>query len=62
MPAGAWWGSMPRLPPDVARVLDTFSKLGDAARRALWLSERQTEHEVREAARKAARLARKIDR
>jgi hypothetical protein len=46
------------IPPDVARVLDTFRKLGDAARRALWLSERQTEREVREAAKRAAALAR----
>lgn len=48
-----------RVPSDVARVLDVFQKLGHAARRALWLSERRTEHEVREAAARAARLARR---
>jgi FAD/FMN-containing dehydrogenase len=48
------------IPPDVARVLDTFRKLGDAARRALWLSERQAEREVREAAKRAEALSRSV--
>ena len=50
------------IPPDVARVLDTFRKLGDAARRALWLSERQAEREVQQAARSAAALSRRMHR
>lgn len=41
------------LPPDVARVLDEYRKLGDAARRALHLAERRTRHEVMQAARHA---------
>ena len=44
------------LPPDVARVLDTYRKLGDAARRGLHLAERRTRHEVEEAARHALAL------
>lgn len=50
------------IPPDVARVLDTFRKLGDAARRGLWLSERQAEREVREAAKRADALSRRLHR
>lgn len=48
-----------RIPPDVARVLETHLQLGDAARRALWLSEKRTEKEVQAAARAAAALRRK---
>ena len=48
------------VPPDVARVLDVFRKLGDATRRALWVAERRTEKEVRDAARKAAALAARL--
>lgn len=51
-----------RVPPDVAAVLDTFAKLGEAARRALWLSERKTEHEVKEAAKRASLLDRRLQR
>ena len=51
-----------RLPPDVAGVLDVFRRLGDAARRALWLSERRAEHEVKEAARQADALRRRLHR
>lgn len=48
-----------RIPPDVARVLEAHMQLGDAARRALWLSERRTENDVRKAARAAAALHRR---
>lgn len=50
-----------RLPADVAQVMDVFRQLGDAARRALWLSERRTEHEVKEAARQATALERRLN-
>lgn len=51
-----------RVPPDVAAVLETFAQLGDAARRALWLAERRTESEVKEAARRASLLGRQLKR
>lgn len=46
------------LPPDIARVLDDYRKLGDAARRGLHLAERRTRHEIEQAASHALRLER----
>lgn len=51
-----------RIPPDVARVMEVFHGLGDAARRALWLSEKVTEAEVREAVRRATALRKELRR
>lgn len=51
---------MPRLPPDVARVVADFADLGDAARRGLFLSEKVAAWEVRHAALRAAILARHL--
>lgn len=48
------------VPPDVARVLEVFLQLGDAARRALHLAERRTRHEVQNAAKHAAALRRRL--
>jgi hypothetical protein len=50
------------MPSDVARVLEDFRKLGDAARRGLHLSERRTRHEVEQAARRAWALERHANR
>jgi len=51
-----------KVPPDVARVLEVFRKLGSAARRALWLKEKQTKKEVQDAARAAGALAKRSRR
>ncbi|HET6405663.1 MAG TPA: hypothetical protein VFH78_13550 [Candidatus Thermoplasmatota archaeon] len=48
-----------RVPDDVARVLELYRQLGDAARRGLHLSERATEAEIREAVRQAEALRRR---
>lgn len=44
---------MPRIPPDVARVVGDFRDLGQAARRGLHLKERVTKRQVEDAARAA---------
>jgi len=49
-----------RIPADVARVLDVYGELGRAARRGLFLSERVAAWQVREAALRAAILARSL--
>lgn len=48
-----------RVPPDVARVLELYQQLGDAARRGLHLAEKQTEAEIREAVRRAEAVRRR---
>lgn len=48
------------LPRDVAQVVEVFQRLGDAARRGLYVAERSTENQVREAARRAASLASRL--
>jgi hypothetical protein len=48
-----------RVPPDVARVLDLYRQLGDAARRGLHLAEKATEEEIRLAVRNAEALRRR---
>lgn len=48
-----------KIPADVARVVDVFRKLGHAARRGLWLSERKTEKEIKDAAKAADALRRR---
>lgn len=56
-----YWGAMKRrLPRDVAEVLDVFQRLGDAARRGLYVAERSTQNQVREAARRASALASRL--
>ena len=42
----------------MAPLLELYRALGHAARKGLWLSERHTEAQVREAARRAALLSR----
>lgn len=54
-------GSVPRrIPADVARVLDVFRDLGDAARRGLHVAEQATRRQVESGARAAAALARRL--
>lgn len=53
---------MRRLPSDVTVVLDVFRKLGDAARRALFLAERRAKRDVETAARAASALKRMLER
>lgn len=49
-----------RIPADLAPVLELYRDLGNAARKGLWLSEKQTRAEVEAAAKAAAELRRKI--
>ena len=51
-----------RVPPDVARVLELYRQLGDAARRGLHLAEKRAEAELREAVRRAEALRRRARR
>ena len=51
-----------RIPPDVARVLELYQQLGDAARRGLHLAEKQAEAELREAVRAAEALRKRTRR
>lgn len=51
-----------RIPSDVAGVVDTFRKLGDAARRGLFVSEKRTKKEVQTAAKAADALSKKARR
>lgn len=50
----------PRIPEDVARVVETHAELGRAARRALHVSEKVVAWQVRQAAARAAILARRL--
>lgn len=45
-----------RMPPDVARVVDDFRDLGEAARRGLHVSEKVTKKQVEKAAKDARAL------
>lgn len=51
-----------RVPSDVAAVLELYKQLGHAARQGLWLAEKRTEAEVRQAARAADALHRRGSR
>ena len=48
-----------RIPPDLAPVLEVYRDLGHAARKGLWLAEKQTEKEIQMAARAAEALRKK---
>ena len=48
-----------RIPPDLAPVLELYRDLGHAARKGLWLAERQTEAEIKLAATRAEQLVRR---
>ena len=49
-----------RIPDDVGRVVGIFADLGDAARRGLFLSEKVAAWQIRQAALRAAILARRL--
>ena len=51
-----------RIPPDVARVVSDFRDLGEAARRALHVSEQVTRWQVEQAARRADEVERWLRR
>lgn len=48
-----------RIPPDLAPLLELYRDLGHAARKGLWLSEKQTRKEIEMAAKAAANLKQK---
>jgi len=50
------------IPPDVQRVLDAHRELGEAARRALHVSEKVAQKDVQAAARAAEKLRKRIGR
>lgn len=49
------------IPPDLAPVLELYRDLGHAARKGLWLAEKQTRKEVETAARAAYALRKHRD-
>jgi hypothetical protein len=49
-----------RIPPDVARLLALYEELGRAARWGLFVQERVMRRQVREAARRAEALRRRL--
>lgn len=51
-----------RIPSDVARVLDLYLQLGEAARRGQHLAEKQAAAQIREAVRQAESLRTRVRR
>ncbi|MFA5861847.1 MAG: hypothetical protein WDA16_09150 [Candidatus Thermoplasmatota archaeon] len=49
-----------RIPPDISRVVEDHRALGQAIRRALYVSERVTRKDVEEAVRRAVALRRGV--